>query len=103
MPVARIKLDLQDCLHLGMPSSRRPAKLGACKMAHYQVVEGSMAHAPAGHAGRLRVNHVHRTGVTFTTIREFATMAFAEAGIQVSWRGQGLNEEGYCTESDTCW
>ena len=38
------------------------------------------------------------TGVT-TTIREFATMAFAEAGIQVSWRGQGLDEEGYCPES----
>ena len=26
-------------------------------------------------------------------------MAFAEAGIHVAWRGEGLNEEGYCTES----
>ena len=43
-------------------------------------------------------DYVLATGVT-TTIREFATMAFAEVGIHVAWRGEGLNEEGYCTES----
>ncbi len=86
--VARIKLDLQDCLHLGNLDAQR-----------------DWGHARDYVEGMWRMlqqdtpdDYVLATGVT-TTIREFATMAFAEAGIQVSWRGQGLNEEGYCPES----
>ena len=86
--VARIKLDMQDCLHLGNLDAQR-----------------DWGHARDYVEGMWRMlqqdtpdDYVLATGVT-TTIREFATMAFAEAGIQVSWRGQGLNEEGYCPES----
>ena len=86
--VARIKLDLQDCLHLGNLDARR-----------------DWGHARDYVEGMWRMlqqdtpdDYVLATGVT-TTIREFATMAFAEAGIQVAWRGQGLNEEGCCTKS----
>lgn len=86
--VARIKLDLQDCLHLGNLDAQR-----------------DWGHARDYVEGMWRMlqqdtpdDYVLATGVT-TTIREFATMAFAEAGIQVAWRGQGKDEEGYCTES----
>ena len=86
--VARIKLDLQDCLHLGNLDAQR-----------------DWGHARDYVEGMWRMlqqdtpdDYVLATGVT-TTIREFATMAFAEAGIQVAWRGRELNEEGYCTES----
>lgn len=86
--VARIKLDMQDCLHLGNLDAQR-----------------DWGHARDYVEGMWRMlqqdtpdDYVLATGVT-TTIREFATMAFAESGIQVSWRGQGLNEEGYCPES----
>ena len=86
--VARIKLDMQDCLHLGNLDAQR-----------------DWGHARDYVEGMWRMlqqdtpdDYVLATGVT-TTIREFATMAFAEAGIQVSWRGQGLNEVGYCPES----
>lgn len=34
------------------------------------------------------------TGVTFT-VRHFATLAFAAAGIDVKWEGEGVNERGY--------
>ena len=30
------------------------------------------------------------------TVREFAEKAFAHIGIDLSWRGEGLEEEGYC-------
>jgi GDPmannose 4,6-dehydratase len=86
--VARIKLDMQDCLHLGNLDAQR-----------------DWGHARDYVEGMWRMlqqdtpdDYVLATGVT-TTIREFATMAFAEAGIQVSWRSQGLDEEGYCPES----
>ena len=86
--VARIKLDLQDCLHLGNLDAQR-----------------DWGHARDYVEGMWRMlqqdtpdDYVLATGVT-TTIREFATMAFAEAGIHVAWRGEGLDEEGYCTES----
>lgn len=86
--VARIKLDMQDCLHLGNLDAQR-----------------DWGHARDYVEGMWRMlqqdtpdDYVLATGAT-TSIREFATMAFAEAGIQVSWRGHGLEEEGYCPES----
>jgi GDPmannose 4,6-dehydratase len=33
------------------------------------------------------------TGVT-TTVRDFISMAFAEAGITITWEGKGVNEKG---------
>ena len=38
------------------------------------------------------------TGETHT-VREFAEAAFAEVGIKIEWRGNGLEEKGICAES----
>lgn len=86
--VARIKLDMQDCLHLGNLDAQRD--WGHAR----DYVEGMWRMLQQD----MPDDYVLATGAT-TSIREFATMAFAEAGIQVSWRGHGLEEEGYCPES----
>jgi GDPmannose 4,6-dehydratase len=39
------------------------------------------------------------TGETHT-VREFATLAFKEAGIDIKWQGQGINEIGLNAEND---
>ena len=39
-------------------------------------------------------DYVLATGVT-TTVREFVKMAFAEAGIEIDFRGEGVDEKGY--------
>src|SRR5476651_1232925 len=41
-------------------------------------------------------DYVIATGVT-TRVREFVRMAFAESGIQIEFKGQGVNEKGYVT------
>lgn len=38
-------------------------------------------------------DYVMATGVT-TTVRDFITMAFAEAGMKLKWEGEGVNEKG---------
>ena len=38
-------------------------------------------------------DYVLATGVT-TTVREFTTQAFAEAGVRLEWRGEGAAEQG---------
>lgn len=45
-------------------------------------------------------DYVIATGVT-TSIREFARMAFAEAGIKISFEGEGAAEEGIIEAIDT--
>lgn len=43
-------------------------------------------------------DYVISTGVT-TTVREFVKMAFAEAGIEIEFRGEGVNEIGFDKKS----
>ena len=31
----------------------------------------------------------------YHTVREFATLAFREVGIELEWKGEGVNEKGY--------
>ena len=38
------------------------------------------------------------TGETHT-VREFVEAAFAEVGIQIEWRGSGVDEKGYCAKT----
>jgi GDPmannose 4,6-dehydratase len=45
-------------------------------------------------------DYVMATGVT-TTVRDFITMAFKEAGITLRWKGNGINEKGIDTATDT--
>ncbi|WP_144705966.1 GDP-mannose 4,6-dehydratase [Aminobacter sp. J44] len=46
-------------------------------------------------------DYVLATGVA-ATVREFATLAFAEAGIDLEWWGEGLNEKAYDRASGAC-
>ena len=86
--VARIKLGMQDCLYLGNLDAQRD--WGHAK----DYVEGMWRMLQQDTPG----DYVLATGVT-TTIRDFATMAFKEVDITVAWRGEGVNEEGYCPET----
>ena len=86
--VARIKLGMQDCLYLGNLDAQRD--WGHAK----DYVEGMWRMLQQDTPD----DYVLATGVT-TTIRDVATMAFKEADISVAWRGEGVNEEGYCPDT----
>ena len=80
----RIKLGLEEKLYLGNLSSKRD--WGHAK----DYVEGMwrilQQEAPE--------DFVLATGVT-TTIRDFCLMAFKEAGIELEFKGEGIDEKGY--------
>ena len=33
------------------------------------------------------------------TVREFVELAFAEAGVEIEWKGKGVDEKGYCKKT----
>jgi GDPmannose 4,6-dehydratase len=43
-------------------------------------------------------DYVLATGVT-TSVRQFVEWAFADAGITLEWRGNGVDEKGFCRQS----
>ncbi len=80
----RIKLGIEEKLYLGNLSSKR-----------------DWGHAKDYVEGMWRIlqqdkpeDFVLATGVT-TTARDFCKMAFKEAGIELEFKGEGLNEKGY--------
>ncbi len=82
--VARIALGLQDKLFLGNLSSKRD--WGHAKdyiRAMYLILQQDHPE-----------DYVIATGIT-TEIREFVKMAFAEIGIEIEFRGAGIDEKGY--------
>lgn len=82
--VARIALGLQDKLFLGNLSSKRD--WGHAKdyiRAMYLILQQDHPE-----------DYVIATGIT-TEIREFVKMAFAEIGIEIEFRGVGIDEKGY--------
>lgn len=86
--VAKIALGLQDILFLGNLNSKR-----------------DWGHAKDYVEGMWRIlqqdkpeDFVLATGIT-TEIREFVRQAFAEAGIEVAFRGKDENEEGYIVKN----
>ncbi|WP_207495342.1 GDP-mannose 4,6-dehydratase [Aridibaculum aurantiacum] len=82
--VAKIALGLQDILYLGNMNAKRD--WGHAKdyvEAMWRILQQDTP-----------TDYVIATGVT-TEIREFVKMAFAEAGIEVAFRGEQENEEGY--------
>ena len=85
---AKIKLGKLDCIELGNLDARRD--WGYAK----EYVEGMhrMLQAPEPET------FVLATGRT-ETVRDFATMAFRAAGIEVDWRGEGLDETAVDTAS----
>ncbi len=80
--VARIALGLQDKLYLGNLDSKRD--WGHAKdyvKAMYLILQQDKPD-----------DYVIATGVT-TTIRDFVKMAFAEAGIELEFKGEGVHEK----------
>jgi GDPmannose 4,6-dehydratase len=43
-------------------------------------------------------DYVLATGTTYS-VREFVELAFAEVGLTIAWRGEGVNEQGFCASS----
>ncbi len=90
--VAAIALGLQDKLYLGNLDARRD--WGHAKdyvEAMWRILQQEQAE-----------DFVIATGVT-TPVRDFVKMAFAEAGITVEFKGEGVEEKGYvtaCSNSD---
>lgn len=83
MAAARIKAGLQDKLYLGNLHAKRDWGYAP------EYVEGMWLmlqhHTPE--------DFVLATGQTHT-VREFATKAFAELGINIEWTGEGVDEKG---------
>jgi GDPmannose 4,6-dehydratase len=90
--VSKIALGLQEKLFLGNLDSQRD--WGHAKdyvEAMYLILQQDIAE-----------DYVIATGVT-TRVREFVRMAFAEVGIAVEFKGEGVNEKGYvvsCADND---
>src|SRR5476651_2556638 len=83
---AKIAMGLQDKLYLGNLDAQRD--WGHAKdyvEAMYLILQQDEPE-----------DYVIATGVT-TRVREFVRMAFAESGIQIEFKGQGVNEKGYVT------
>jgi GDPmannose 4,6-dehydratase len=80
---ARIKLGLQDKLYMGNINSKRDWGFAG----DYVELMWLMLQQDGPD------DYVMATGVT-TTVRDFITMAFAEAGISIEWAGEGINEKG---------
>jgi GDPmannose 4,6-dehydratase len=85
--VSRIALGMQDRVFLGNLSARRD--WGHAKdyvEAMYLILQQPVAE-----------DYVIATGVT-TEVREFIRMAFAEAGIEIEFRGKNEEEKGFVTK-----
>src|SRR5689334_15125225 len=87
--VARIALGLQDKLYLGNLNAYRD--WGHAK----DYVEAMWLMLQQDHPE----DFVIATGVT-TTVREFATMAFAEVGVTLAFEGKGKNEIGIVSKCE---
>jgi GDPmannose 4,6-dehydratase len=80
---ARIKAGLQDKLYMGNIDSKRDWGFAG----DYVELMWLMLQQETPD------DYVMATGVT-TTVRDFITMAFTEAGITLRWEGQGIGEKG---------
>ena len=88
--VAKIVLGFQDKLHMGNLNSKRD--WGHAKdyvEAMYLILQQEKPE-----------DYVIATGVT-TEIREFIRMAFAEVGVEIEFRGTGIDEKGIVVSSIT--
>lgn len=81
--VARIKLGLQERLYMGNIDAKRDWGFAG----DYVELMWLMLQQDEPD------DYVMATGVT-TSVRDFITMAFGEAGIEVRWTGKGLDEKG---------
>ena len=89
LAAARIAQDKQDCLYLGNLDSLRD--WGYAKD-YVECMWLILQHDKPE-------DFVIATGVQHT-VREFATLAFHHAGIELRWEGEGVNEKGINTAND---
>ena len=87
---AAISLGRQDVLYLGNLDAQRD--WGHAR----EYVEGMWRMLQQDQGD----DYVLATGVT-TTVRQFVEWAFADAGITLEWRGSGVEEQGFCTQTGT--
>ena len=88
---AAIKLGKQDKLYLGNLDAQRD--WGHAK----EYVRGMWLMMQQEKAD----DYVLATGVT-TPVRTFVEWAFDETGITLDWKGEGVEEKGYCAETGKC-
>jgi GDPmannose 4,6-dehydratase len=88
--LARIKLNLQDCLHLGNLDAKRD--WGHAK--DYVEMQWLMLQQEKPE------DFVIATGVQFS-VRDFVDAASKELNMIIRWEGQGVNEKGF-DESNKC-
>lgn len=88
--LARIKLGLQDCLYLGNLDAKRD--WGHAK--DYVEMQWLMLQQDVAE------DFVIATGIQYS-VREFVEAAAREAGINIAWRGEGVEEKGY-NEQGAC-
>jgi GDPmannose 4,6-dehydratase len=81
--LARIKLGLQDCLHLGNLDAKRD--WGHAK--DYVEMQWMMLQQEQAE------DFVIATGVQYS-VRDFVNAAAKELGIRIDWQGQGVDEKG---------
>ncbi len=82
--VAAIALGVQDCLYLGNLEAKRDwGHARDYAEAMWMILQQDEPE-----------DFVIATGIT-TSVKEFVTMAFAEVGVTIVFRGQGVNEKGY--------
>jgi len=85
--LARIKLGLQECLHLGNLSAKRD--WGHAK--DYVEMQWMMLQQPQPD------DYVIATGRQFS-VREFVEIAASEMGMRIRWQGRGVEEQGIDAE-----
>jgi GDPmannose 4,6-dehydratase len=86
--VARIHLGTQECLYLGNMEAKRD--WGHAK----DYVEGMWRMLQQDSAD----DFVLATGEAYS-VRQFVELSFAELGMTINWRGEGLEEEGVCADT----
>jgi len=86
--VAKIALGMQDKVYLGNLDARRD--WGHAK--DYVEAMWLILQQPVAE------DYVIATGIT-TPVREFVSMAFAEIGVGIEFKGEGVDEKGYVTLS----
>ncbi|HOK52469.1 MAG TPA: GDP-mannose 4,6-dehydratase [Bacteroidales bacterium] len=88
MAAARIKAGLQDVLYLGNLDAKRDWGYAP------EYVEGMwrILQHPTPEDFVLATNETH-------SVREFAELAFKELGIDIEWKGKGVEEVGVCSKT----
>lgn len=91
LAVARIASGKQDILRLGNLNAKRDwGFAGDYVEGMWRILQQEKADDYV-----LATNETH-------TVREFAELAFAEVGIKIEWRGEGLDEKGYDQKTGKC-